>query len=132
MTNRYSRQRKYCTKKGLLVRSPGELEVANFLDDQGVRFEYEPSMTIDGYNWHPDFYLKDSGIYIEYFGMHSKDYRRNAWHKRQLIEREGLPLIPLYPKSKGRLGAAIKQGYEKITHRKFPQKKYFPWQTHSI
>ena len=131
MPKRYSRQRKYCSRTGLLVRSPGELEIANFLDDQGIRFTYEPPKSLAGYRWRPDFFLEDYGIYIEYFGMNEKDYRKNAWKKRTLIEHNGFPLISLYGISKGHLGATIKQVFEKHTHHKFPQKKYFDWHTHS-
>ncbi len=130
MPKRYSRQRKFCSKNGLPVRSPGELEIANFLEDQGIRFTYEPPISLVGYRWRPDFFLDDYNIYIEYFGMNERNYRKNAWNKRMLIEHNGYPLISLYGISKGHLGATIKQGFEQIAHQKFPQKQYFDWRIH--
>lgn len=129
MPIRLSRLRKYCSKAGLLVRSPGELEIANFLAEQGVKFEYEPRIVVNGYGLRPDFYLNDYDIYIEYFGMKDANYCRDAWHKRLLMERSKYRLISLYGVSKGHLGATLKVCFETLLKRKFPQKKYFDWHT---
>ncbi|MCG9648780.1 UvrD-helicase domain-containing protein [Vibrio brasiliensis] len=59
--------------KGEQVKSYGEVVIANWLFRQGINYEYEPSyrfdVSTDRYRqYHPDFYLPDYDIYIEYYG----------------------------------------------------------------
>ena len=56
------------------VKSYGEMLIANFLAQHGIRYEYEPpyiadTRTEEYKQYHPDFYLPDHNIYIEYFGI---------------------------------------------------------------
>ena len=118
---------KYKTLSGKPVRSRGEKEIADFLSRQGIRFIYEPRILLGVYRVHPDFYLPEFDIYIEYFGMEDADYQRKAAYKRGEYKRNGFLLIALYYKSRGSLGAVIKCAFEKITHKPFPQKKNFDW-----
>ncbi|RAL56696.1 hypothetical protein BSK20_00260 [SR1 bacterium human oral taxon HOT-345] len=59
----------------VVVKSYGEVLIANFLVSNGVAVEYEPKShfyttdTGDRRTYKPDFYLPDYGIYIEYFGI---------------------------------------------------------------
>ena len=62
------------TLKGEKVKSYGEMDIANFLFRNGIEYEYEKAYEIDTRTaehaqYHPDFYLKEYGIYIEYFGI---------------------------------------------------------------
>jgi len=62
------------TLKGEEVKSYGELDIANFLYQNQVSYEYEASYRFDTNTseygqYHPDFYLPDYDIYIEYFGI---------------------------------------------------------------
>lgn len=59
------------------VKSYGELDIANFLTQNGIRYEYEKAYPVntatDEYGqYHPDFYLPDYDIWIEYFGINRK------------------------------------------------------------
>ncbi|GLO60565.1 hypothetical protein MACH09_10730 [Vibrio sp. MACH09] len=59
--------------KGEQVKSYGEVVIANWLFRKGINYEYEPSYRIDVSTdeyrqYHPDFYLPDYDIYIEYYG----------------------------------------------------------------
>ena len=55
------------TIQGERVRSFEELEIANFLFTNGIRYKYEVNYEFqEGYN--PDFYLYEYNIYIEHFG----------------------------------------------------------------
>ena len=63
---------------GESVKSYGEMEIANFLTQQGISYEYEAAYPIDTRTeefdqYHPDFYLPDYNIYIEYFGINRKN-----------------------------------------------------------
>jgi DNA helicase-4 len=56
------------------VKSYGELEIANFLYQNGIRYKYEADYAVDTRDeehsqYKPDFYLLDYDIYIEYFGI---------------------------------------------------------------
>lgn len=57
-----------------IVKSYGELEIANFLYQNRIRYQYEHDYAIDTRDethtqYRPDFYLPDYDIYIEYFGI---------------------------------------------------------------
>ena len=59
---------------GERVKSYGEMTIANFLTQHGIRYEYEAEYPVDTRTeeygqYHPDFYLPDHDIYIEYFGI---------------------------------------------------------------
>ncbi len=56
------------------VKSYGEVDIANFLYQNQIRYEYESSYKFDTNTeeygqYHPDFYLPDYDLYIEYFGI---------------------------------------------------------------
>lgn len=52
------------------VKSPAELEIANFLFENGIKYEYEKPLHIKRQTIHPDFYLPEYDIWIEHFGIH--------------------------------------------------------------
>lgn len=54
---------------GDLVKSFAELDIANFLFFNGVRFEYEKRYPHEPKRYQPDFYLPDYDIWIEHFGI---------------------------------------------------------------
>ncbi len=60
-----------------VVKSYGEMDIANFLTQHSIRYVYECPYEIDTRTsehgqYHPDFYLPDYKIYIEYFGINRK------------------------------------------------------------
>lgn len=60
--------------KDEVLKSYGEMEIANFLAQHGVNYLYEAEYKIDTRDeehvqYRPDFYLPDYNIYIEYFGI---------------------------------------------------------------
>lgn len=71
-TNNYESQSDY-SYKGIAMRSRGEVIIAQVLDSLGLQFKYEPSFTINGKTYCPDFIvympeLKRCFI-IEFLGM---------------------------------------------------------------
>ncbi len=59
------------------VKSYGEMDIANFLAQNGIAYQYEPSYQFDTRTseygqYHPDFYLPEYNIYIEYFGINRR------------------------------------------------------------
>lgn len=119
------------------VKSYGEMDIANFLMQNGIRYEYEKPYEIDTRNeehrqYCPDFYLPDYGIYIEYFGINrngevppffshavgktpSQTYRESMDWKRQTHKKNGTVLIECYSyeKSEGILLTDLKAHLEK-------------------
>lgn len=99
------------TLKGEAVKSLGECLVANYLFKQGIEYKYEPAYEHRTASplyrqYHPDFYLPEHGIYVEYYGIdregntapyvdREKYHEGMAW-KRQLHAEEGTRLIELY------------------------------------
>ena len=56
------------------VKSYGEMTIANFLTQYGIRYEYEAAYSADTRTeeykqYHPDFFLPDYNIYIEYYSV---------------------------------------------------------------
>ncbi len=73
----YLKQNLPTTLCGEVVKSYGELEIANYLFEHGIKYEYEAEYPVDTRTseygqYHPDFFLPEYGIYIEYFGINRK------------------------------------------------------------
>lgn len=68
-----------------VVRSKPELRIANFLFRRGVRYVYE--MPIAGAT--PDFYLPDSNIIIEHWGMTRTRYTQRRMEKTRMYRARG-------------------------------------------
>lgn len=70
----YLQTNKPTTLNGEIVKSYGELEIANYLFENNIDYVYEKeyeinTMTDDYQQYKPDFYLPKYNIYIEYFGI---------------------------------------------------------------
>jgi DNA helicase-4 len=68
------------TLQGEKVKSYEELQIANWLYENGVDYEYEPIYEhkvseIGRRDYQPDFRLTESGIYIEHFGVRREKTR---------------------------------------------------------
>ena len=68
------------TLQGEKVKSYEELQIANWLYENGVEYEYEPLhehkvSETGGRDYQPDFRLTKSGIYIEHFGVRREKAR---------------------------------------------------------
>lgn len=106
------------TIKGEIVKSYGEMEIANYLFSNSINYEYEAKYKYDTDTseygeYHPDFYLPDYDIYIEYFGIdrngnvpsyytsrHGKtpkeEYNDGIKWKKELHANNNTTLIDLY------------------------------------
>lgn len=70
----YLTTNKPTTLKGEIVKSYGELEIANYLFSNNIDYKYEQEYKYETINdeyqqYYPDFYLPEYDIYIEYFGI---------------------------------------------------------------
>jgi len=64
------------TIKNETVKSYGELDIANFLNQNSIAYVYEQPYKVDTRTseygqYHPDFFLPEYNVYIEYFGVNS-------------------------------------------------------------
>jgi hypothetical protein len=88
--------------KGTEFNSKGEYEIAQFLKEMNIEFEFEfPIAVMDDGKvkvWYPDFYLKEYQIVIEYFGMyeHNQGYRDATEHKKEIYKSCGVQFLPIY------------------------------------
>ncbi|WP_245440384.1 UvrD-helicase domain-containing protein [Neorhizobium sp. T25_13] len=120
------------TLQGEKVKSYEELQIANWLYENGVEYEYEPVYEHKTYDtgrreYCPDFRLTESGIYIEHFGVrrqqmsdgserlttapfvNREDYLAGMEWKRQTHAAHETTLIETYSyeRQEGRLLAAL-------------------------
>lgn len=106
------------TLKKETVKSYGELDIANFLTQNGITYVYEQEYPIDTRTsefgqYHPDFYLPNFDLYIEYFGINrqgevppyfsgkngmsaAQAYQEGIEWKRQLHRKNGTRMIETY------------------------------------
>ena len=59
------------TKSGIKVRSRAEARIADYFDEKGIKFEYEPVVTNNGRKAlaYPDFYLPKYDVFVESRGL---------------------------------------------------------------
>lgn len=114
---RYLHDNPLVTLKGERVKSTGEADIANFLAENGIPYEYEQAYEVDTNDsefgqYHPDFHLKGTRVYIEYFGIDregnvspfmvdkdpnaSEEYREGIEWKRRIHSENGTVMVELY------------------------------------
>jgi len=128
--NQYIQENELRTFQKELVKSYEELLIANFLFQQGIRYEYEANYqinttTVDFRAYQPDFYLPDYGIYIEHFGVDEDNntppfvdrakYLEGMRWKRELHEKHETILVETYSYEK-RQGVLLQSLTEKLKH----------------
>lgn len=111
----YIRSREIRSLKGDKVKSFEECEIANFLFLNGIAYEYErpyehDTATSQKRQYQPDFYLTESGIYIEHFALSAsgdtppfidrEQYNQSRQWKLALHEEHGTTLIETFSHEK--------------------------------
>ncbi|WP_423230046.1 UvrD-helicase domain-containing protein [Acetobacterium bakii] len=106
------------TMKNEIVKSYGEMDIANYLYKNGINYQYEVpykinTATEEYARYVPDFYLPDEDIYIEYFGINrngkvpsyftgknnktaSQTYKESMIWKRMLHTENNTVMLELY------------------------------------
>lgn len=88
------------TKDGRYVRSLSEKIILDYFFDQNIRVIYEKPISYIN-NWgeraelHPDFYLPDYDLYIEFNGLTDKTYLRQKDYVNRIYQQKGLNVIIL-------------------------------------
>ncbi len=92
------------THRGDFVQSWGEVEIADFLYDNNVKYVYDKPTRFSFFqrtSIRPDFYLPEFDVYIEYWGMRGNtDYDRKTEWKQKIYKKYNKKLINLYKEDK--------------------------------
>ena len=89
--------------KRVHFKSEGERRIATFLDENKIRYQYEPGVLVNGpYEklriWYLDFGLPEYAAYIEFFGLAGKpSYDEGIKTKLATYKNMGMDVIPIYP-----------------------------------
>ncbi|WP_145112883.1 PDDEXK family nuclease [Gimesia panareensis] len=87
-------------------RSESERIVAGIFEEEDIRFKYEAPLSVDvddkGYQerrtWHPDFYIHDLDVIVEYVGLpDDEEYMEGIHKKEKVYEEMGLKVAWIYP-----------------------------------
>ncbi len=108
--------------KACRVRSKSERQIANWLTDHGLRFKYEKPLRLGKVTLHPDFFLTDYGVYVEYWGLADSDseYDQVRQTKLRLYRRHGICVVSLYPRHLGHLDTEFPRLFLEVTSRELP------------
>ena len=80
---------------GDIVKSRGELIIHNLLTKLGLEHIYEKTIHVKGKPIKCDWYLPDSKVYIEYWGLFDKKYLKRKAEKIQLYKKGKLKLVSI-------------------------------------
>ena len=109
--DKYLRTIEIRTLNGEKVKSYAELEIANYLYINGIKYKYEAKYSVDTSDkehrqYTPDFYLPDLDVWIEHVGIDRKcntapwvdrwAYLDGWYWKRNIHEQHGTKLIETY------------------------------------
>ncbi len=110
------------TERGEVVASKSEKRVADWLFENGYNYIYEETIEFpDGERIKYDFYLPDTDIYIEYWGMagvKNKDgdrYRERKAEKIETYNKYKIRLMSLYPTDLEELDKVIPESIARLT-----------------
>jgi hypothetical protein len=80
-------------------KSNKEAFIAKYFDSKNIKYIYEKELKLGSNKLHPDFFLPEFDVYVEYWGKWSGDfdYRKECDHKRKLYENYDIKLVELYP-----------------------------------
>ena len=98
------------TTGGTAVQSRGEKRIAEFLEREGIAYEYDERYRISGADTiRPDFYLPEFDVYIEYYGMDTPEYNANRRRKHVLYQRAAKKLISVSHEDDAHLVEVLRQ-----------------------
>lgn len=91
-----------CVSQPDRYRSRGERQIAGFLDQRQIPFEYEHPLALFHRDrirlYYPDFYLPGQGLFIEYFGMlGNNEYENGLNEKLAAYQANQATVLSVYP-----------------------------------
>lgn len=118
---------KSVTGRGEEVKSRAEKRIADYFARNGINYIYEKEAKTKGWLFdstigHPDFYLPDYDVYVEYWGLLDADdrsvranYERNMKRKMAIYYKNNIKFVSLYPRNLKNLDWVFRKKFEKIT-----------------
>ena len=114
------------TQNGELVRSIGEKTIADYFQRNNIRYIYEKAVFSHNFSrsriLHPDFYLPDYDVYVEYWGLVDADdewtknrYVKNMKRKMAIYYSNGINFVSLYPHNLANLDYVFRVKFKKVT-----------------
>ncbi len=114
------------TKRGEMVRSRAERQIADYFYENGVNYRYEDRVSATNSAFsekvgRPDFYLPDFDLYVEYWGLvdagDSSDRNRYhaemEWKKKRYYESR-IRFVSLYPWHLDDIDGGFKNEFKKV------------------
>ena len=121
---------KTSTLKGEEVKSRAEGFIADYFNRNNINYEYERKAESKGFIFskeisHPDFYLPDYDVYVEYWGLvdaDDKKVRSNyvrimKWKMKQYYDND-IKFISIYPRNLKNLDWIFKKKFEDVVGKK--------------
>jgi len=113
---------------GTPVKSNTERVIADYFTKNNIRYEYEPVLKGGLYGnktMHPDFYLPDYNVYVEYWGLvdlpdkHKREQyvKEMRWKMAQYHSRN-IKFISIYPYNMNDLDSVFPRKFEELTGNK--------------
>ncbi|HUK79275.1 MAG TPA: hypothetical protein VLU91_01255 [Nitrososphaerales archaeon] len=109
------------TRRGEQVKSKAEKQIADYFADNGIRYLYEWKAQTNFLIFkqtfaHPDFYLPDYNVYVEYWGLvgASKEYERIMKWKMAQYHSNHIKFISLYPNNLRNLDWVFRAKFRKV------------------
>jgi hypothetical protein len=111
------------TERGESVKSHSEGLIADYFSRNGIRYEYEHPIHGIG---HPDFYLPDYDLVVEFWGLVDADDERvrtryvktMKWKMAQYYSRK-IKFVSIYPQNLSNLDWVFRKKFEKVTGQRF-------------
>jgi len=110
------------TENGVEVKSKTEKHTSDYFSSNNIRYEYERKIRIKGRTLHPDWYLPDYNVYVEYWGLVDADdpriksqYVKNMKRKMAQYHSQGLKFISIYPRNMTNLDWIFRKKLENET-----------------
>jgi zinc-ribbon domain len=120
------------TMRGETVRSKSEKKIADYFATAGIRYVYEWKAQTNAVIFkrtfaHPDFYLPDYDVYVEYWGLlgASREYERVMKWKMSQYYQNKIRFISLYPKNLENLDWVFRAKFRKAVGRDLPPRQSY-------
>ena len=115
------------TRRGELVKSKAEKQIADYFTDNGIRYIYEWKAQTNAIIFkrtfaHPDFYLPNYNVYVEYWGLlgASREYERVMKWKMAQYHKNNIRFVSLYHDNLKNLDWIFRAKFRKVTGIDFP------------
>ena len=115
------------TLRGERVKSKGEKQIADYFANSGIRYVYEWKAQTNAIVFkrtfaHPDFYLTDYNVYVEYWGLlgANKEYERIMKWKMMQYHKNNIRFVSLYHDNLGNLDWIFRAKFRKVVGRELP------------